>query len=124
MNILEKNPASTLEQPKVPQRLPKVISLKEIEEILHADLNVLQSLMVELLYSCGLRVSELVNLKINDIDTKSKYVRCFGKGSKERIIPVGKKAIEVLKKYLPERDLLVKKYNLNTKIKEANSSLL
>lgn len=115
MNILEKNPASTLEQPKVPQRLPKVISLKEIEEILHADLNVLQSLMVELLYSCGLRVSELVNLKINDIDMNSKYVRCFGKGSKERIIPIGKKALDVLNKYMPERELLIKKYNLSTK---------
>lgn len=115
MGIMEKNPASTLEQPKVPQRLPKVISLKEIEEILHSGLSTLQSLMIELLYSCGLRVSELVNLKINDIDLNSKYVRCFGKGSKERIIPVGKKAIDVLKKYLPERDLLIKKYNLSTK---------
>ena len=115
MNILEKNPASTLEQPKVPQKLPKVISLKEIDEILHSELSPLQSVIIELLYSCGLRVSELVNLKLNDIDLASKYVRCFGKGSKERIIPVGKKAIEVLKKYLPERDLLVKKYNLNTK---------
>ena len=115
MNILEKNPASTLEQPKVPQRLPKVISLKEIEEILHADLNVLQSLMIELLYSCGLRVSELVNLKINDIDMNSKYVRCIGKGSKERIIPIGKKALNVLDKYMPERELLIKKYNLSTK---------
>lgn len=115
MNILEKNPASTLEQPKVPQKLPKVISLKEIDEILHSELLPLQSVIIELLYSCGLRVSELVNLKLNDIDLASKYVRCFGKGSKERIIPVGKKAIEVLKKYLPERDLLVKKYNLNTK---------
>ena len=115
MNILEKNPASTLEQPKVPQRLPKVISLKEIEEILHADLNILQSLMVELLYSCGLRVSELVYLKINDIDMNSKYVRCIGKGSKERIIPIGKKALDVLNKYMPERELLIKKYNLSTK---------
>ena len=68
MNILEKNPASTLEQPKVPQRLPKVVSIKEIEDILHADLTELQLVMVELLYSCGLRVSELVNLKINDIE--------------------------------------------------------
>lgn len=115
MNILEKNPASTLEQPKVPQRLPKVVSLKEIEGILHADLNVLQSLMVELLYSCGLRVSELVNLKINDIDMNSKYVRTLGKGSKERIIPIGKKALDALNKYMPERELIIKKYKLPTK---------
>ena len=115
MNILEKNPASTLEQPKVPLRLPKVISLKEVEEILHSDLTEIQAVMVELLYSCVLRVSELVNLKINDIDMNSKYLRCFGKGSKERIIPIGKKALEALNKYIPQRDLLIKKYNLSSK---------
>lgn len=122
MNILEKNPASTLEQPKVPQRLPKVISIKEIEDILREDLTELQKVMIELLYSCGLRVSELVNLKINDIDLKSKYVRCFGKGSKERIIPIGKKAIDAMEKYLPVRDLVFKKYNLNSKRLLVNDS--
>lgn len=115
MNILEKNPASTLEQPKVPQRLPKVISLKEIEEILHSDLSPLQCVVLELLYSCGLRVSELVNLKISDIDLSSKYIRCFGKGSKERIVPFGAKALEAIKKYLPFRELTLKKHNLNSK---------
>ena len=115
MNILEKNPASTLEQPKVPQRLPKVISLKEIEEMLHNNLTSIEQVVMELLYSCGLRVSELVNLKLNDIDMSSKYVRCFGKGSKERIIPFGAKALEAIKNYLPERELTLKKYNLNSK---------
>lgn len=115
MNILEKNPASTLEQPKVPQRLPKVISLKEIEEMFHNNLTPIEQVVMELLYSCGLRVSELVNLKLNDIDMASKYVRCFGKGSKERIIPFGAKALEAIKNYLPERELTLKKYNLNSK---------
>ncbi|MBO5739387.1 tyrosine recombinase [bacterium] len=115
VNILSKNPASTLEQPKVPKRLPKVISIKEIDEILRDNLDELQELIIELLYSCGLRVSELVNLKLNDIEINSKYIRCFGKGSKERIIPIGSKAIFALKKYLPCRELLVKKYNINTK---------
>ena len=115
VNILNKNPASTLEQPKVPKRLPKVISIKEIDEILRDDLDELHELIVELLYSCGLRVSELVNLKLNDIEINSKYIRCFGKGSKERIIPIGSKAIIALKKYIPYRELLVKKYNINTK---------
>lgn len=113
--ILDKNPASTLEQPKVPQHLPKVITVKEIEEMLHNNLTPLQHVIIELLYSCGLRVSELVNLKINDIDLASKYVRCFGKGSKERIIPIGETAKQIVKEYLPLRDLLLKKYNLNTK---------
>ena len=99
-NIYEhfrKNPASTLEQPKVPQRLPKVISLKEIEEIFQTNLKPLELVIMELLYSCGLRVSELVNLKINDVDLASKYIRCFGKGSKERIVPFGSKALEAVK---------------------------
>ena len=115
VGILEKNPASTLEQPKVPQRLPKVVTLKEIEDMLRNNLNPIQHVIMELLYSCGLRVSELVNLKINDIDLSSKYVRCFGKGSKERIIPIGETAKKVIREYLPQRELLVKKYNLSTK---------
>lgn len=115
MEIIKSNPALTLEQPKIPQRLPKVISLNEIEEMLHSDLNPLQAVVMELLYSCGLRVSELVNLKLSDIDKTSKYLRCFGKGSKERIIPIGKKAVEKLNEYIPEREFLVKKYNLDTK---------
>ena len=115
VGILEKNPASTLEQPKVPQRLPKVISIKDVEEILHNNLTPLEHVIIELLYSCGLRVSELVNLKTNDIDLSSKYVRCFGKGSKERIIPIGETAKSIIKEYLPSRELLIKKYNLNTK---------
>ena len=113
--ILEKNPAATLEQPKVPQRLPKVLTVREIEDMLHNNLTPLQHVIMELLYSCGLRVSELVNLKINDIDLASKYVRCFGKGSKERIVPIGETAKQVVKEYLPQRDLLIKKYNLQTK---------
>ena len=115
VGVLEKNPAATLEQPKTPQRLPKVVSIKEIEEMLHNNLTPLEHVMMELLYSCGLRVSELVNLKVNDIDLSSKYVRCFGKGSKERIIPIGDKAKETVKEYLPTRELTLKKYNLNTK---------
>lgn len=113
--IIDKNPASTLEQPKIPQRLPKIISLKEIEEILHSGLTPMEHAIIELLYSCGLRVSELVNLKTIDIDLASKYVRCFGKGSKERIVPMGEEAKSIVKEYLISRDLLIKKYNLTTK---------
>ena len=113
--VIDKNPAATLEQPKTPQRLPKVISAKEIEDMLHNNLTPLEHVIMELLYSCGLRVSELVNLKTTDIDLSSKYVRCFGKGSKERIIPIGEIAKKVIKDYLPQRDLLIKKYSLNTK---------
>ena len=57
----------------------------------------------------------MVNLKLTDIDITAKYVRCFGKGSKERLIPIGEKALESIKKYIPQRDFLLKKYNLNSK---------
>lgn len=113
--IIKSNPALTLEQPKVPQRLPKVISLNEIEEILNQDLTKLECVIIELLYGCGLRVSELVNLKINDYDLKNKYLECTGKGSKDRIVPLGKKSVEAIKKFLPEREFLVQKFNLKTK---------
>ena len=62
--IITTNPALTLEQPKVPQRLPKVISVAEIEDILNQNLSKLETVIVELLYGCGLRVSELTNLKM------------------------------------------------------------
>ncbi len=113
--IITKNPASTLEQPKMPQKLPKVISLKEIDEMLRNNLTPLEGVMLELLYSGGLRVSELVNLKTGDIDLSSKYIRCFGKGSKERIVPIGEAAKKAVQNYMPQRDLIIKKYNLSTK---------
>lgn len=115
VGIISSNPASAIEQPKTPRRLPKVCTIKEIEEMLHNNLTNLEHIIMELLYSCGLRVSELVNLKISDVDLSAKYVRCFGKGSKERIIPIGDKAKQAVQEYLPERDLLIKKYNLDTK---------
>jgi len=114
-----KNPVQTLEQPKLPKHLPKVMTVEELNSIINSNLNTIQSLIIELLYGCGLRVSELVNLNINDIDIKSKYVRCCGKGSKERIIPFGEKAKSALKKYFKERDFIVLQNNL-----EKNKRLL
>ena len=109
------NPALAIEQPKLPKRLPKVMTLQEIKEVFHSNLNSRENLIVELLYDCGLRVSELVNLKTNDIDLKSRYIQCFGKGSKERLVPFGKKAKESFSKYLKERDIILAKYNLDSK---------
>ena len=112
---IKNNPAIFLEQPKLAKKLPKVMTLQEIKEIFHSYLSEEQALIVELLYDCGLRVSELVNLKISDIDLKSKYIQCFGKGSKERVIPFGKKAKEAINKYLAARDIIISKYGLKTK---------
>lgn len=109
------DPTLTLEQPKLPKRLPKVMTVQEIETILNQNLDELHTVVLELLYGCGLRVSELANLNINDIDIKSKYLQCLGKGSKERLVPLGKKAVSALKKYIPLRDFNVQKHKLDTK---------
>lgn len=114
-SYIQSNPASAIEQPKLPKRLPKVMTLQEIKEVFHSNLNSRENLIVELLYDCGLRVSELVNLKTSDIDLKSRYIQCFGKGSKERLVPFGKKAKESFSKYLKERDIILAKYNLDSK---------
>lgn len=107
------DPTLTIEQPKLPKKLPKIISIKDIEDILSQNLTSLQTVVIELLYGCGLRVSELVELKVSDVNIKGKYLQCFGKGSKERIVPIGSKAILALKKYLPEREFILKNFNTN-----------
>ena len=113
--ICEKNPALTLEPPKIPKKLPKVMTIEEINKILSENLSKKEKVIVELLYGCGLRVSELVNLKLNDIDVNSKYLRCVGKGSKERIVPIGSLALKAIKNYQKERDFILQKTRKTTK---------
>lgn len=113
--ICEKNPALTLEPPKVPQKLPKVITAEEINIILSENLNKREKVILELLYGCGLRVSELVNLKIHDIDISAKYLQCTGKGSKERIVPIGSKDLHAIKMYIKERDFILQKTRKTSK---------
>lgn len=109
------NPTEFLEQQKLPKKLPKVLSVEEINQILSENLTTVQRVIVELLYGCGLRVSELAGLKIVDIDLRGKFLRCFGKGSKERLVPLNKNTIKVLNKFYPEREYLLNKYNLDTR---------
>lgn len=109
------NPALTIEIPKRPKLLPKVMTINDIEEMLSNNLTTLQAVILELLYSCGFRVSELANLNLGDINLRSGYILCIGKGSKERLVPIGHKAKEKINAYLPERDFIIAKYKLNTK---------
>ena len=90
--IIKSNPALSINIPKVPKRLPKVLSVSEIQNLLSKNLSILDSVIFELLYGCGLRVSELVNLDIRNINIQTSILKTMGKGSKERIIPFGKKA--------------------------------
>lgn len=113
--IIKHNPALAIEQPKLPKRLPKVLSINEIFKLLNSNMTLMDKAVLELLYAAGLRVSELVNIQANNIDLNSKYIRCIGKGSKERIVPIGNKACLALKKYYKEREYIIKKFNLSTK---------
>ena len=99
------NPFKLLETPKVEKRLPKGLSLEEINKILELPkllnpLGARDRAMIELLFAAGLRVTELLNLNINDVDLKIGYVRCFGKGSKERMVPIGSLCIKYMEHYL------------------------
>lgn len=102
------NPALAVSAPKIPKKLPKVISYDEIEKLLKTHLSTKEKAVFELLYATGLRVSELVNLSVKNVDFKNNLIKTTGKGSKERIVPIGKKAKNALAKYTAERELLIK----------------
>ena len=104
---LSHDPTASLEQPKLSRHLPKVLTLSEINTILQESLSPWQRAVVELLYAAGLRVSELANLKVSDVNLEQAYVRCFGKGSKERLVPIGKYAVAAVKDYLEKRKMFV-----------------
>lgn len=104
-NYIEKNPTEKLSSVKIGRKLPAVLSFPEIQKILDApktdDLAGLRDkAILETFYSSGLRVSELINLKINDLFFDDEVLRVLGKGSKERIVPMGSSAIHWLKEYL------------------------
>jgi integrase/recombinase XerD len=103
--VAEQDPSIHIESPKMERTLPKVLSIEEVEALLDAPqestpLGIRDKAMLEVLYATGIRVSELIKLKMDDVHLKMGFVRCIGKGNKERIIPIGKTAISVLEKYL------------------------
>ena len=101
---IDKDPSAKLTMPKIEQRLPIFLNIAEVEKLLDSpDIKTIFGLrdraMLELLYSCGLRVSELINLSFHNINLADEYIRIFGKGNKERILPMGELAIEYLQNY-------------------------
>ncbi len=114
--IFENDPAHMVDLPKPGLKLPDVLSVEEIQELLKVpDLTTPRGLrdaaMLELLYAAGLRVTELIQLKIQDINLEAGFVRVFGKGSKERIVPIGHFAREKVQDYLTYgRPFLLKTY--------------
>ena len=99
------DPTENLESPKIRQSLPSYLRVEEVDKVLAAPdlstpLGLRDRAMLEVLYSSGLRVSELLNLRISDLDIRVGCVRCIGKGDKERLVPVGRKAIAAVEEYL------------------------
>lgn len=103
-NIINTNPTSLLEAPKLGRKLPDVLSIEEIEQLINAvDLSKPEGernkAIIETLYSCGLRVSELVNLKISNVYAEIGFVKVTGKGDKERLVPIGSLALKQMNNY-------------------------
>jgi integrase/recombinase XerD len=104
---ITRDPSINLESPKIRRSLPGYLRLEEVERLLNQPdaktaLGLRDRAMLEVLYSTGLRVSELIGLRVGDLDIKSGCVRCIGKGDKERVVPVGRKALSMVDKYLRE----------------------
>lgn len=104
---LSTNPAELIETPRLTRKIPDVLEVHEIDELISAiDLSHPEGMrnkaMLEVLYGCGLRVSELVELKISNLHLEVEFIKIEGKGNKERLIPIGAQAIKYLKIYLQE----------------------
>ena len=106
-DLIAADPSINLESPKIRKSLPGYLRLEEVDRLLEQPdaktaLGLRDRAMLEVLYSTGLRVSELIGLRVSDLDSKVGCVRCIGKGDKERIVPVGKRAVQIVEKYLLE----------------------
>jgi integrase/recombinase XerD len=105
--LITTDPSLNLESPKIRRSLPGYLRLEELERLLaqpddKTAIGLRDHAMLEVLYSTGLRVSELVHLRVMDLDRSAGCVRCIGKGDKERIVPIGKKALALVERYLKE----------------------
>lgn len=104
-DIVDKSPASLIEGPKLSQKIPEVLSVKEIQAVLDViDLSEPQGqrnrAIIETLYACGLRVTELIEMKLTDLFFDEGFVRVIGKGNKERLVPIGDEAVKHILLYL------------------------
>ena len=102
--LIKKDPTEQLSHPKLEKKLPVFLNIQEVEKLLEAPsgsslIGQRDRAMLELSYSCGLRVSELINLSYHNINLKEEFIRIHGKGNKERVLPMGEIAIDYLMKY-------------------------
>lgn len=115
-NEIKENPASDIEAPRIGRKLPDTLSYEEITGLISSidvsdPLGMRNKAIIETLYSCGLRVSELVDLQISKLNFDEEYIRVIGKGNKERLVPIGPDAIKFISIYLTEirRTMTIKK---------------
>jgi len=119
-DVVEQNPAALVSTPKLPQKLPRVPTIEEMNTVLDGHMPEVASfpkrdvLMLELLYGCGIRNSELVGINVDDIRLSSEAILIRGKGKKERYVPFGESAKAALTTYLPERQQLLAKVRSKT----------
>ena len=111
--IIAEDPSAMLEAPKLSRKLPDVLNVQEINDLIDAiDLSSAEGMrnkaMIEVLYGCGLRVSELINLNISDLNVAAEFIKVTGKGNKERLIPIGSVALKYIDLYLTEVRVHVK----------------
>lgn len=104
MGNIKSNPTDEIDRPKIEKKIPEFLTLEEVSSLLNFEVNnefeARNKAILELLYSSGLRISELTNLELSNIDLDECLVRVRGKGSKERIVPLGDYAIDALKEYI------------------------
>jgi len=104
--VIKDNPSQDLSSPKIGRSLPKPISISQIRQLLDEPARQgkpeakRDTAILHLLYASGMRVSELVSLNLNDLDLKGGFVRCFGKGNKERMIPIHDRAVQIVDEYI------------------------
>ena len=106
-DLIDVNPIELIESPKIGLKLPDTLSIIEIDKLISAiDLSTKHGernrAIIEMLYSCGLRVSELINLKLSNVNFKNSYIKVIGKGNKERLAPIGSKALKYMDIYINE----------------------
>jgi integrase/recombinase XerD len=106
-DLVRADPTENLESPKIRQSLPTYLRVDEVDRLLAAPdpntpIGLRDRAMLEVFYSTGLRVSELLNLRLPDMDVRMGCIRCIGKGDKERLVPIGRKAIAAVEKYLSD----------------------
>jgi len=111
--IIAEDPSAMLEAPKLSRKLPDVLNVQEINDLIDAiDLSSAEGMrnkaMIEVLYGCGLRVSELINLNISDLNVAAEFIKVTGKGNKERLIPIGSVALKYIDLYVTEVRVHVK----------------